>query len=243
MGKITLDDFIHLLFNYRVELNEKSSLTPKHFFNGVSKNKCNYRIGKRVPALDYGYQYDIFKKEYLPSEENIKKEIDNYDDSHNYQIIVDIPPMKSCIKHFFGNMVEYDDGYNPQGNHLAYDYKFMLTMPVNLPEVPSSITKRFSVGRSYHDDALYAGTQYYFRSSRTKRKMEFTKYKQIIRLSHGAQYYDDSDYEQLAKDIRFCKLVCKDHSKKLLVSRASDLEINQYKVYAGSVFKALSKIC
>lgn len=244
MGKLTIDDFIHLLFNHRVELSEKSGLKPNQFFNGVSKNKCNYRIGKRVPVLDHGYEFAIVKKEFFPSEENIKKAIDEYDNSHTYQIFVDIPPMKSCIKYFFGDKVEYDSGYSSEGNILGHDHQFMLTMPVNLSEVPNAIRNRFNVIRSYSDKIDYDGTQFYYYHpfSAKKNKMKFTEFKQLIQLSHGAQYLDDDGYDQLIKDIRLCKIVCKDHSSKLLISRARGYTINNIKVYAGAVFKTLSKI-
>jgi hypothetical protein len=242
MGKVTLQDFIYLMDNPRVIVNEKNGLTPKQFFNGVSKNKCNYKVTKRVPALDYGVERIVIKKETFPTKEHIEMASKEYEDEHMYSFLVDIPPIGSCIKYFFGNKVEYDGGYTADGNILAHDYLFMLTLPVNLDEIPKSIVSRFTVAKMYTKNIFYNGTQYFYMQSNGK-PMHFTKYDQMLLISNKKDSRrDDEAYEKLIKDIRFSKMVCKDHSCKLLVSREKNSNMESMKPYVGEVFKILSKI-
>lgn len=250
MGQVTIDDFIFLMNNRRVVLNEKSNLTPKQFFKCSSKNKCNYKILKRVPALDYdasqivvenSKSHIIIKKEKLPNRENIENTLYCYPEEDEFCISVDIPPIGSCIKYFFGEKVEYDGSYNADGNILGHDYLFMLSLPVNLKEVPKSIVNRFTVCKMYTKNIFYNGTQYFYTDIHGKPR-SFIKYNQMLHISNNLTRETDIDYEKIIKDIRFSKMVCVDHSDKLLISREKDGHIDVIKPYVGTVFSILKEM-
>ena len=241
MGQITIDDFIYLMNNDRVIVNEKRNLKAKQFFNCSSKNKCNYKLLKRVPALDYGMSHVVIKKEILPNRENVEGMLACYPEAHEFCISVDIPTIGSCVKYFFGEKIEYDASYNADGNILAHDYLFMLSLPVNLDEVPKSITSRFTVCKMYTKNIFYNGTQYFYTDINGKPR-NFTKYNQMLHISNKKPQRSNIDYDEIVKDIRFSKMVCKDHSNKLLISREKDGHIDVIKPYVGTVFGILNKI-
>lgn len=238
---VTLDDFIYLLSEGRVAISEDSKITPNQFFNAVSKNKCCYRVARCVPPLDYDTDKIYVKKEFLPTEENIQKSKKEYE-TLDYVIVVKIPPISSCLKFFFGDSVEYDGNFRPEGNVLATDFMFMLSMPVNVEKVPDAVSKRFTVSKMYSKEIRYDGSSYYYYNQTSGKVKNAVKYSQIINISNNLRQASDEQFNQIVKDIRLCKMLCTDHSPKFLVSRAVDSTSQQIQDYAKVVFRILSKI-